>query len=241
MNADILHRYALLVDFLGSMLGPDYEIALHDLTHKQSSIVAIANGHVSGRGIGAPLSSMAMQMIADKAYRTTDWKLNYRGRAANGKVLRCSTLFIKDERDALVGLLCISFDDGRYRDLSEKVFSLCHPDEYISRNIAISLTDNLEQENLYSSIAAAADEAVTAVMGSSAVPPERFMQPERIEIIRLLDQKGVFLLKGAVPAVAQRLACSQASMYRYLSKLRRDACAAQVPAPKEEGAPARSK
>ena len=82
-----------------------------------------------------------MQIIAERAYETQDWKLNYRGVSAKGRILRCSTLFIKDERGALVGLLCINFDDSHFRELSERVFALCHPDDYAARNISISTMD----------------------------------------------------------------------------------------------------
>lgn len=222
MTNDVIRRYALLVEFLGRMLGPDYEIALHDLSCKQPSIVAIANGNISGRSIGAPLTNVAMQLIAEKAYLTQDWKLNYRGLAANGKVLRCSTLFLKDERGALIGLLCINFDDSRYRELSEKVFSLCHPDEYAARNIAISATESAEQETFYNSISAATEDAFLAVTSNANIPTDRLTQAEKLEIIQLLDKKGVFMLKGAIPMVAKRLSCSQASVYRYLSKIHQE-------------------
>lgn len=222
MTADVIHRYALLVEFLGRMLGPDYEIALHDLSCKQPSIVAIANGNISGRTIGAPLTNVAMQLIAEKAYLTHDWKLNYRGLAANGKVLRCSTLFLKDERGALIGLLCINFDDSRYRELSEKIFSLCHPDEYVARNIAISATESTEQETFYNSISAATEDAFLAVTSNANIPTDRLTQAEKLKIIQLLDTKGVFMLKGAIPMVAKRLSCSQASVYRYLSKIHQE-------------------
>ncbi|QAT48687.1 transcriptional regulator [Caproiciproducens sp. NJN-50] len=230
MTSDVIRRYTLLVEFLGHMLGPDYEIALHDLSCKQPSIVAIANGSISGRGIGAPLTNVAMQLIAEKAYLTQDWKLNYRGLSANGKVLRCSTLFIKDERGALVGLLCINFDDSRYRDLSEKVFSLCHPDDYASKNIAISATESVEHETFYDNISSAMEDAFLAVTSNANIPTDRLNQEEKLEIIKLLDKKGVFMLKGAIPVVAKHLSCSQASIYRYLSKINQEKHSDEGPA-----------
>lgn len=232
MTADLIRRYSLLVEFLGRILGPDYEIVLHDLSRKQPSVIAIANGQISGRTIGAPLTNVAMQLIAERAYETQDWKLNYRGVSAKGRILRCSTLFIKDERGTLTGLLCINFDDSHYRELSERIFALCHPDDYAARNISINTlpidtgfqdADESggfsEQEIFYSSIASATEAALASVMNFSDLPADRLTKEERLKIIRLMDQKGIFTLKGAVSIVAQKLSCSQASIYRYLSKI----------------------
>lgn len=224
MTVEMIRQYSLLVEFLGRTLGPDYEIALHDLGKKQS-IVAISNGHISGRTIGAPLTNIAMQNIAERTYETKNYHLSYRGLSVNGKLLRCSTFYIKDDHGTLVGLLCINFDDSRYQELSEKVFSLCHPDEYAEQNIAISAIplspENSEEEAFYSSIAAAADDALLSVMNSSSVPADRLTQDEKMEIVGLLNRKGIFMLKGAVTEVAEKLSCSPASIYRYLSKINR--------------------
>lgn len=229
MNAEMIQHYSLLVEFLGKILGPDYEIALHDISRKKCSVVAITNGYISGRTVGAPLTNVAMQLIAEKAYETRDWKLNYRGVSASGNILRCSTLFIKDDRGVLAGLLCINFDDSRYRELSKRVFTLCHPDEYVSRNIAVNAipvsTDSeeyLEQETFYNSISSVTRDALLSVMNAENLPADRLTQAEKLKIIQLLSQKGVFTLKGAIPIVAQNLSCSKASIYRYLSKIKRE-------------------
>lgn len=93
----ILEQYKKLTEFLGLALGPDYEVALHDLTDKNRSVIAIANGHISGREVGAPLTNLALSILRDKSYETSDYRLHYYGVSVNGKDLRSNTLFIKEK------------------------------------------------------------------------------------------------------------------------------------------------
>ena len=83
----LLQHYVKLTEFLGYALGPDYEVALHDLTDKNRSIIAIANNHVSGREVGAPLTNVALSILRDKSYERADFRLNYYGVSVNGKEL----------------------------------------------------------------------------------------------------------------------------------------------------------
>ena len=137
----ILQHYIKLTEFLGKALGPDYEVALHDLTRKDRSIIAIANNYISGREVGAPLTNMALSILRDKSYEHTDYHLHYYSINVNGKDLRSSTFFIKDN-GKLIGLLCINFDDSRYRDVCDRILSLCHPDLFVTDVLAQPLPDN---------------------------------------------------------------------------------------------------
>ena len=88
MANPLLQHYIKLTEFLGQALGPDYEVALHDMTDKNRSIVAIANNHISGREIGAPLTNVALKILMDKSYETQDYRLHYCGLSAEGKTLQ---------------------------------------------------------------------------------------------------------------------------------------------------------
>jgi predicted transcriptional regulator YheO len=81
----ILQHYIKLTEFLGKALGPDYEVALHDLTRKDRSIIAIANNYISGREVGAPLTNMALSSLRDKSYERMDYHLHYYSINVNGK------------------------------------------------------------------------------------------------------------------------------------------------------------
>ena len=63
---DLLYSYTTTVKFLGSVLGPDYEVVLQDLSNINHSVIAIENGHISGRTIGSPLTSAVFQMLWQK-------------------------------------------------------------------------------------------------------------------------------------------------------------------------------
>lgn len=222
----LLQQYVKLTEFLGQALGPDYEVALHDLTDKNKSIIAIANNHVSGREIGAPLTNMALSILKDKSYETSDYRLHYYGVAVNGKDLRSNTMFIK-QNGRLIGMLCINFDDSRYRELSDRILGLCHPDAFVADVLPAQASGapsllHPAPEKFRNSTEAVASDAINRELEHLGVTADRLTSEERLRIISVLDANGTFLLKGAVKDVAAGLHCSQASVYRYLSQLKND-------------------
>ena len=130
MTEQMLRQYTVLVEYLGKTLGPDYEVVLHEILPENSRVAAIANGSISGRSVGAPITNAALRMIMQKQYETSDYNLNYTGQLANGKTIRSSTMFIKDG-GKLVGLLCINFDDSRFHEISDAILKLIHPDDFV--------------------------------------------------------------------------------------------------------------
>ncbi len=224
----LLQQYVKLTEFLGHALGPDYEVALHDLTDKNRSIIAIANNHVSGREIGAPLTNVALSILKDKSYETQDCRLHYHGVSINGKPLRSSTMFIK-QNGRLIGMLCINFDDSRYRNISEQILNLCHPDPFVDELLPIAEDPVIVKaepkpapEKFRNSSEAVAVDAINKELEQMGVAADRLTSEERLRIIAALEAGGIFLFKGAVKDVAAGLHCSQASVYRYLSQIKND-------------------
>ena len=66
---DLLYSYKTTVKFLGSVLGPDYEVVLQDLSNINHSVIAIENGHISGRTIGSPLTSAVFRCFLQKCMK----------------------------------------------------------------------------------------------------------------------------------------------------------------------------
>jgi len=217
----LLQHYVKLTEFLGLALGPDYEVALHDMTDKSRSIIAIANNHVSGRELGAPLTNVALSILRDKSYEHSDYRLHYYGVSINGKDLRSSTMFIK-QNGRLIGLLCINFDDSRYRELSSRLIGLCHPDMFVEDVVLSSgeQTDAAAPEKFRNTTDAVAVDAIGRELEKLGVRADRLTSGERLKIVAALEKGGIFLLKGAVKDVAAGLGCSQASVYRYLAQVK---------------------
>lgn len=224
-----LHQYTLLVDFLGKALGADYEIVLHDITTEPSRIIAIANGHISGRTIGGLTTNSALQTLAANPYKTNDFLYNYQISTKDGRILRASTMFIKDEDGNPIGLLGINFDDTRYRELCQKMFSVIHPDQFLkssptslptppaSESISLqpyTLTDDFSMD-----ISTLMEKSFESVTASLNTPLERLNQQEKRDIVQKLQERGMFKLKGGISFVAKRLSCSPATVYRYLGEL----------------------
>ncbi len=216
-----------MVRFLGETLGENYEIVLQDVPEQK--IVAIANGGVSGRSEGAPLTDLAIKMIASREWEMKDCKLNYRGKTKDGRVLRSSTYFIK-EGGQLLGMLCINIDASKFKEAGDVLYSLAgllgsqeleeeevqqdREDEDIGgRDMAI--------ENFSVSLADMVSSTVEKELESYGnIPASRLSRSEKLKIIERLNREGVFLMKGAVCLVAQELDCAESTLYRYLSKIK---------------------
>lgn len=221
MEPDILDYYKKLVDFLGQVLGENAEVVLRDCRKPDHDIIAIANGHVSGRTVGAPITDFTLSVLANEEWKEKDYVVNYEGKAAPDKRLRASTYFIR-EQGRLVGQLCINIDMTPYEQIMESVRQLSGMGLMCGDGISGLICEGPVENFSEDVIGDMMKKAVIQVVGASdAKVRERLTQHERIEIISELNRSGLFQLKGAVGAVAEYLYCSEASVYRYQSKLQK--------------------
>ena len=216
MRVELREHYIKLVNFLGMVLGPTYEIALHDLSMGDETVIAIANGQITNRSLGAPLTNPVLGFMSRERYKTVDYEVNYTALSVEQKSLRSSTFYIKDANE-LVGLLCITFDDTAYRSISKSIMSLCHPDELLSENKFEQIEDLKigEDTEIFG-------RSIEAIIKDGSINMTKLKKKEKIKIVSALKEKGIFLLKGAVPEVALLLNSSEATIYRYLSEVEKN-------------------
>ena len=178
---------------------------------------------------------MALSILQDKSYESSDYRLHYYGVSINGKDLRSNTMFIK-QNGRLIGMLCINFDDSRYRAISNQVMGLCHPDIFVEDVVmpaapepgAATSPARHTPEKFPNSTEAVAVDAINRELERLGVTADRLTSEERLKIIGALEANGIFLLKGAVKDVAAGLHCSQASVYRYLSQVKNGSAESQT-------------
>lgn len=219
-----------LVDFLGKFIGPHCEVVLHDLVGPERTAINIANGLVSGRSVGTPLTDFALRMIKNKAHASADFLHEYEGALKNGKRVRSSTLFIKDESGELVGLLCLNQDVSRLQNLHDELDAILaayfggtpagpEPSPLETHPTAASLVE--ESETFGESIEELISAAIAKALAPYGLPPERLSPHEREAVIDALHKKGFFQFRGAVEHVAAALGLSEATIYRYLKSVQK--------------------
>jgi Uncharacterized protein conserved in bacteria len=219
---DILDYYKKLVEFLGQVLGEHGEVVLRDCRKPNHDIIAIANGHVSGRTIGAPITDFTLSVLANEEWKEKDYVANYVGRAAPNKNLRSSTYFIR-ENGELVGQLCINIDMAPFEQMMESIRVLSGMNQIHGLDDMGGLVCEGPVENFSADVTGEMmSKAVVQTVGSSEERVrERLTQEDRIQIVGELNRGGLFQIKGAVSLVAEYLYCSEASVYRYLAKIQK--------------------
>lgn len=218
MHAE-LKAYAKLVEFLGEALGDNVEIALHDLTTKEREIVALCNGQISGREIGAGLSNLAIHMLEEEQYLKNDYVFNYKTVGADGKLLRSATYFIKaDDKAEPLGMLCINVDITDFDYIESTLKKILG----IKEEVAVEFGRENPIEILSHSLDETVDRYIKEALEEMGFPsyflPERLKVDEKIKVVKFLQDKGTFKVKGALVFVANRLGVSEPTVYRYLKK-----------------------
>ena len=209
-----LEPYAKLVYFLSAALGDNCEIALHDLTSKDQEIVAISNNPISGREVGAKLSN-----LSEKQYLNHDYVMNYKTVGNDGKLMRAATYFIKEEgREMPVGMLCINVNISDLEYLTSTIKKILGIKE--EKDIEFKMDNPVEI--LSSPLDEMIDMYIKECLEKMGFPSyflaERLNVDEKIKVVKYLQEKGTFKVKGAIVLVAEKLAVSEPTVYRYLKK-----------------------
>ncbi len=208
-----LEQYIDLVEFLGKALGSHTEVVLQDTTNLESSVVAIANGHISNRTVGAPATDLVLKILKNNEGNTNSL-CNYTGTLKNGNTLRSSTYFIRDEEGSIIGMLCVNRDMSRLESMRGLLDQLIEPVDPIhgEANICETFSCNCNELTL---------DSIDSVINSFSIAPERMSYDEKLKVIEELHDRGIFLLKGAVFEVSKKLKVSEPTVYRYLGVIKK--------------------
>ncbi|ERT62412.1 helix-turn-helix transcriptional regulator [Megasphaera vaginalis (ex Srinivasan et al. 2021)] len=220
-----LVMYEKLVAFLGEVLGDQCEVVLHDMRNLEHSVIAIANGQVSGREVGCPATDFVLKLLQLGKDKRAEYITNYFGKNKDGQILRSSSYFIHDDAGKVLGVLCINYNLQEYlrvRDALDNAFLLKRDKQ--SKMVIHSASENNLLTVISENLSQTADETIDSIISKElmqyAVDPKRFSQKERLAVVKNLYDNGLFLLKGGIGALARRLGVSEPTVYRYINTVK---------------------
>ncbi|MBM7854761.1 putative transcriptional regulator YheO [Desulfohalotomaculum tongense] len=196
-----------MVEGLGKTLGSHCEVVLHDLSKAECSIVAIANGHVTGRNVGSPVTDFLIEMVNSENLGDKEMELNYITRTKDGRKLKSSTFLIRDENKQVIGALCINMD-VTYIDMARK---------FIEEITMVEKEDT--PENFPEDVRDFLSIMIEKGMKLVDKPVSLMTKDDKLKIVKYLHKNKVFNIKGAVDAVAKELNVSRYTIYNYIDEV----------------------
>lgn len=204
----ILAALGPVADGIAATLGSFCEVVVHDFRRPETSVVAIA-GSVTERSVGGSMSEIGMGLLArgDDA----EDQLNYLTRTASGKLVKSSTMLLRDSGGTVFGALCVNLDVTALGQLRTLVGELADVGTATAETPTTTFGDDI-------------DAVVDAIVDEHQLrlnkPWAALSRDERLDLFRSLHRRGVFAVRRAVPQVAARIGISRASAYTYLAEIR---------------------
>lgn len=210
--------YSIIINFLERTFGELTEITLYSFEDgDEGKLIAKSSNCSFKLGSATPKT---LRKLLDKynnkkeSNDNIDFITNFPGKDNDGKLFRVSTFFIKGEKNSLKGAFNIKVD------ISEMVYAANFLNKAL-KELTGGLERNLEKESEEVDELGTIEEysiyLINQYFDSLKKPMDAMTTSEKIEIVKSLDKKGIFNLKGSVGELAKRFNTSEKTIYRYLS------------------------
>ncbi len=178
---------------IAATFGSSCEVVIHDVgaKHPEHSIVAIENGHVTGRKVGDGASHVVLEQVRQADAQPSD-HLSYLTRTPDGKILKSSTMYIRGRSGKVTAILGINYDISSLLMVEGAVHEL------------IDTEDRTQSE----------PEKIINV----GKPVALMNKDDKMRAIGFLSQNGAFLITKSGDKVAKYFGISKYTLYSYIDK-----------------------
>jgi predicted transcriptional regulator YheO len=215
-NNPELKKYIPITKTIAGMFGKKCEVLVHDFSNPQHSIVAIENGHVTGRKIGDPITDLALSVWKKGGYgnKKTDRIINYKTKSKDGRILKSSTVFIMDNQKKIIGCMCINYDLTEHSMFHKVMDEFC----------TIVDLDKGKSEKGIETFASDVNEVLKNIIQEAVKkigrPIPLMQKKDKLMVAKIADEKGAFLIKGAITQLAKEINVSRFTIYNYLEEIK---------------------
>jgi len=210
INNKHLKAFIPIADAIAETFGKRCEVVLHDLTRPQSSVAYTKNGHVTGRKVGQSFHHLFPTVLSSSKF-SNDHLSNYKTVSDDGRVIKASTALIRDDNGTVVGAFCVNFDVDDL--LKSKLFV----EEFVSMDEAENLK---EEKEIVDSVWDVVTNLIQYAVEDYPISVNEMTKLDKLKIVSFLNDKGLFLIKGAIDELAASLNVSKVTIYGYLDEIK---------------------
>ena len=198
---------------LAIQFGSSCEIAIHDLKTKdlERSIVYIENGHVSNRQTGDGPSGIVLETLQSDPSTIHD-KLSYLTKTEDGRILKSSTFYIRDNDGSISYIFSLNYDITAFTAASTAIQSLIatkdnFPD--LTGDSPRQITHNVNE---------LLDLLIEQAVAKVGKPVAMMNKEDKVAVVQYLDHAGAFLITKSGDKVSSYLGISKFTLYSYMGK-----------------------
>lgn len=212
MNETYLEDLITIAHGIARQFGHDCEVCIHDLeaTDMEHTIIFIINGYVTGRKVGDGASKAVLEALeARKRGEALVDHLAYRTHTSDGRILKSSTIFLKDKDGEYRYLLGINYDITSLVNMEAAIGNITEMEE--ARDDG---GDNKIPMNVNDLLDTLIDQSVKLV----GKAPALMTKDEKIRAIHFLRDAGAFLITKSGDKVSSFYGISKFTLYSYIDQ-----------------------
>ncbi|MDO4810815.1 MAG: helix-turn-helix transcriptional regulator [Eubacteriales bacterium] len=206
MESKKLDTLKQLADGIAAQFGSKCEVVIHDVNsrHSDHSIIYIVNGHVSGRKIGDGASKVVLDQLRSQDKEAKD-HLCYLTRTSDGKILKSSSLYIRNSKGVVAAIFSINYDVTALLMMKKEVEDMLLPTD----------KEQKEPEKLVN-VNDVLNELIKQSVTMIGKPVALMNKDDKIKAIQFLNESGAFLITKSGDKVAKYFGISKYTLYSYI-------------------------
>lgn len=206
METKRLETLKQIADGIAAQFGSNCEVVIHEVNSSRMdhSIVYIVNGHVSGRKVGDGASQVVLEQMLNHNAQPRD-HLGYLTKTPEGKILKSSSLYIRNSKGVVVAILSINYDVSALTMIRQTI------DAMLSTNDQVQA----EPERIIN-VNNVLDELVEQSVALVGKPVALMNKDDKVKAIQFLNQNGAFLVTKSGDKIAKYFGISKYTLYSYI-------------------------
>lgn len=204
-----LERLKAIAKGVAAQFGSGCEVVIHEISPQSTehSIADIENGHVTGRSVGDGPSRVVLEQLGKKidAARAED-RYGYLTRTPDGKVLKSTTVYLRDDKGEVAALFCINFDISALSVANASLGSL----------IAVGDAAQAEPVQITNNVNDLLEKLLERSVQLVGKPVELMTKDDKVRAIRFLSDSGALLITRSGDRIAKFFRISKYTLYSYL-------------------------
>ena len=206
-EAEFLSR---LAKGIAAQFGSNCEVVVHDLESgdPDSTIVAIENGHVTGRALGDGPSNVVLKALKSSPEKLQD-HLAYRTRTEDGRELKSSTIFFRDDAGRPMAIFAINYDSTSIMAMQNTLKDFTTFDSPTQEDSPDVIPHNVND---------LLDELIDRSVRMIGKPVALMTRADKVRAIGFLNDSGAFLITKSGQKICNYFGISKYTLYSYIDE-----------------------